>query len=102
MRTEYDDVIRAWLDGAEVEEMHPVYTEGQWKPLGGLLVVDDINWQLRIVKPAKEPKYLYVYLVENVVKFSQQKDGAVPPVYSMTTTDIIQTSKYFGKIRLEE
>jgi hypothetical protein len=95
MRTEYDDVIRAWIDGAEVEEMH----EGKWYPFAGDWVA---GRPYRIAKPAQEPKYLYAYLVEDVVKFSQQKDGAVTPVYSMTTTDIIQTSKYLGKIILEE
>jgi hypothetical protein len=101
MRTEYDDVIRAWLDGAEVEERHE--SENKWMPFEGIWVVDsESGWQYRIAKPVQEPKYLYVYLVEDVVKFSQQKDGAVPPVYSRTTTDVIQTSKYLGKIRLEE
>ncbi len=100
MRTEYDDVIRAWLDGAEVEEMHPVYTEGQWKPLGGLLVVDDINWQLRIAKPAQEPKYLYVYR-----KAIEEIQGKIIFGTQVFITDKFYAdgmNLYLGKIRLEE
>jgi len=100
MRTEYDDVIRAWLDGAEVEQAYAGIIN-LWEPFDGEWILDG-SWKYRIAKPVNEPKYLYAYLVEDAVKFSLQKDGAVTPVYSMTTTDVIQTSKYLGKIRLEE
>jgi hypothetical protein len=100
MRTEYDDVIRAWLDGAEVEEMHPVYTEGQWQPLGGLLVVDDINWQLRIASPAQEPKYLYVY--NEVISDIDGVKTYSGPRLTSNKIDNWARSIYLGKIRLEE
>jgi hypothetical protein len=70
--------------------MHPVYTEGQWQPPGGLLVVDDINWQYRIAKPAQEQKYLWVYgeyLGDVTICLRKPED---------------YPGRYLGKIRLEE
>jgi len=64
MRTEYDDVIRAWLDGAEVEEMH----EGKWYPFAGDLVA---GRPYRIATPAKEPKYLYAFQADGTIRLEE-------------------------------
>ena len=94
MRTEYDDVIRAWLDGAEVEEMHPQSTRGVWVRFDGIWVTRrDSEWQYRLVEPAKEPKYLWVYhdAEELTVKFT-------PYQLTENPSHLI----CIGKIRLEE
>ncbi len=91
MRTDYDDVIRAWLDGAEVEEMHETWTNGEWRQFCRVWTVpNDTEWQYRIAKPAKEPKYLYVYTYDN--------DGVLIEAAPMP----IERGIYAGKIRLEE
>jgi len=82
MRTGYDDVIRAWLDGAEVEEMH----EGKWYPFAGDWVA---GRPYRIAKPAKEQKYLWVY-------------GEYLGATTICIEPIDTIDRYLGKIRLEE
>jgi hypothetical protein len=91
MRTEYDDVIRAWLNGAEVEEMH----EGKWYPFAGDWVA---GRQYRIAKPAKEPKYLYVYAKEIGVVDKHQLLGEV----HLSPVERNDAGVLLGKIRLEE
>lgn len=89
MRTEYDDLIRAWLDGAEVEEMHPEIANGKWYPFDGDWILDG-EWQYRIAKPAKEQKYLWVYgeyLGDVTICLRSPED---------------YPGRYLGKIRLEE
>ena len=94
MRTEYDDVIRAWLDGAEVEQMHPVATSGIWAPFDGIWLMGPLSeWQYRLAKPEREPKYLYAYLntETNTVEYSYKSRRLYGSKY-----------KALGKIRLEE
>jgi len=100
MRTEYDDVIRAWLDGADVEEMHE--SEDKWMPFSGIWVVDSkIGWQYRIAKPAKETKYLYVYRAA-ISEFDGRQMFS-SPIFTVNKTDVeAQQLSYIGKIRLEE
>jgi len=94
MRTPYDDVIRAWLDGAEVEVMH----EGEWYPFAG-------DWlsgrQYRIAKPAQEPKYLYVYRAA-ISEFDGRQMFSSPIFTVNKTYGDAQQLSYLGKIRLEE
>jgi len=87
MRTEYDDVIRAWLDGAEVEQRQAEWTD--WEPFDGDWILDG-EWQYRLIKPAQEPKYLYVYTYDN--------DGVLIEAAPMP----VERGIYAGKIRLEE
>jgi len=94
MRTEYDDIIRAWLDGAEVEQMHKGDTRGDWEPFDGAwCIYQGTHWHYRLAKPAKKPKYLYVYLDHRVGKaeFVHHKWDIYEREYS-----------YLGKIRLEK
>jgi len=101
MRTEYDAVIRAWLDGAEVEQMHLIVTHGVWERFDGMWMTDrDNGWQYRISKPAKEPKYLYVYN-EVVSDINGVKTYSGPRLTS-NKIDNWARSIYLGKIRLEE
>lgn len=94
MRSEYDDVIRAWLDGAEVEQMHPIVTQGDWECFDGMwMTMWNSGWQYRIAKPAKEPKYLWAY---HDVKTLGCR---------LSTCDLSHDPRrftYLGKIRLEE
>lgn len=87
MRTEYDDVIRAWLDGAEVVERHG--SENRWIPFAGIFYTNDHDWQCRLAKPAKEPKYLWVY-------------GEYLGATTICIEPIDTIDRYLGKIRLEE
>jgi hypothetical protein len=99
MRTEYDNVIRAWLDGAEVE----VRTSGSekwvkfgddWNPLANPLL------EYRIAKPAQEPKYLYAYR-----KAIEEIQGNIIFGTQVFITDKFYAdgmNLYLGKIRLEE
>jgi len=91
MRTQYDEVIRAWLDGAEVEEMHPELENGKWNPFNVNWVFEG-GWQYRISKPAKESKYLYVIAFDkdiNAGRFSLEKK-------------LGKKEMMVGKIKLEE
>jgi hypothetical protein len=90
MRTEYDVVIRAWIDGAEVEQMHAEVNQGRWHPFDGYWMIHNKEWQYRLAKPAKEPKYLYVYTYDN--------DGVLIEAAPMP----VERGTYLGKIRLEE
>jgi hypothetical protein len=94
MRTEYDDVIRAWLDGAEVENSHPDISEGEWYPFNCEWYLNkDSLWQYRIAEPAKEPRYLWAYL--------NHENGKTEFVHHKCTLFDNRYS-YLGKIRLEE
>jgi hypothetical protein len=102
MRTEYNNVIRAWLDGAEVEEMHEIWTNGKWQPFCGVWTVpNDTEWQYRIAKPAKEPKYLYVYRAA-ISEFDGRQMFSSPIFVVNKTDGDDQQLNYLGKIRLEE
>jgi len=91
MRTEYDDVIRAWLDGAEVEQMQVGWVDLGWLPFDGCWQLDPAHeWQYRIAKPAQEPKYLWVYLNGFEVSLKQSQERFSDP------------KGFLGKIRLEE
>jgi hypothetical protein len=93
MRTEYDDVIRAWIDGAEVEERHE--SENKWMPFEGIWVVDsESGWQYRIAKPAQEPKYLYAYL--------NYENGKIELEQQQRLVRSSEKYEYLCKIRLEE
>ncbi len=91
MRTEYDDVIRAWLDGAEVKQR--LEGDKNWEPFSGDWILDG-EWQYRIAKPAQKPKYLYVAVSKEKGEFD----------FSLRKDLIFASShhKYVGKIRLEE
>lgn len=95
MRTQYDDVIRAWIDGAEVEQRHPHVKKGKWHPFDGVWAAssDTILWHYRLAATAKKPKYLYVYRCSDTddIEFLPRNMNVLSESY-----------KYFGKIRLEE
>jgi hypothetical protein len=102
MRTDYDDVIRAWIDGAEVEQMHPIETHEVWERFDGMWMTDrDTRWQYRIASPAKEPRYLYVYRAA-ISEFDGRQMFS-SPIFTVNKTDVdAQQLSYIGKIRLEE
>lgn len=81
--------IKAWADGAEIEQREKFDGDWYWEKFDGEWV-DDEEWTYRIKPQPKEPQYLYVYVDTRYgnVGFSTvwEEDSAMPLI---------------GKIKLE-
>lgn len=53
--------IKAWADGAEIEQMHKIYTSGKWEKFNNAWGEFKSEWEFRIKLQPKEPQYLYIY-----------------------------------------
>ena len=91
MKHKYADLIKAWADGAEIEQAcRNGIGEILWYPFKG-------DWQehyeYRIKSEPKEPQYLYVY--------NHTTDAKT----CLSTTLVPETYynwKYMGKVRIEK
>jgi hypothetical protein len=53
--------IKAWADGAEIEQRHNDHTDNQWDDFDSDWGDGASKWEFRIKPQPKEPQYLYVY-----------------------------------------
>jgi len=90
MQHKWHKEIKAWADGAEIEQCHKDHTDNQWDDFDGEWGHDASGWKFRIKPQPKEPKYLYVYKSENnrKIHFSTGEENNV-------------LLEYVGKIKLE-
>lgn len=89
MKHKWAKEIKAWADGAEIEENMPdVNGEAVWEDCS------QPDWseysEYRIKPQPKEPQYLYVYADEGGINFSQWH------------TEFTNGVPYIGKIKLEQ
>jgi hypothetical protein len=76
--------IKAWADGAEIEEFAYGVWEERDQPKWHL------NYQYRIKPQPKQPKYLYVHLFNGTAMLTETKAGAA------------NGGRYIGKIEVDD
>ena len=61
MKHKWHKEIKAWADGAEIEQYSSHYQSKGWHEFDGTFC-DDAEWEFRIKPQPKEPQYLYLYI----------------------------------------
>ena len=91
MKHKWHKEIKAWADGAEIEQYGSHFPSKGWHEFDGTFC-DDAEWEFRIKPQPKEPQYLYV--------FADLDD------WEKTRTSVINNKAphetYIGKIKLEQ
>jgi hypothetical protein len=105
MRTEYDDVIRAWLDGAEVEQYCGLVGKRGWHTFDGCWELNpEFEWQYRIAKPAKWTQHAPYHFSRDIA--GERVDWWPSKCKAMYRGAMVRgrgsVSKLFKKLRLEE
>ena len=89
--------IKAWADGAEIEQYGSHYPSKGWHEFDGTFC-DDEEWKFRIKPQSKEPQYLYVW------KPYEEGDDLIISDRKPKKNDIVDDGIYklIGKIKLEQ
>ena len=87
--------IKAWADGAEIEQYHDENTDGEWVDFNGYWGDFNCGWEFRIKPQPKEPQYLYVYKINGLVRLVEA--GGFVEIHHKN-----DHVNYIGKIKLED
>ena len=94
MQHKWHKEIKAWADGAEIEQRHNDHTDNQWDDFDSDWGDGASGWEFRIKPQPKKPQYLYVWL---------DKDTELAQLETYEPKGVLEDDlyKYIGKIKLE-
>jgi hypothetical protein len=93
MKHKWHKEIKAWADGAEIEQRHNDHTDNQWDDFDSDWGDGASGWEFRIKPQSKKLQYLYVY---------KGSIGHEPIFCFARSGDRLVEQNYIGKIKLEE